>query len=237
MHASIPQLVWAAIRHPHCALRHLAGRPASGIDLSEIARYLPREPTIVEAGAADGLDTAAFATRFPLGRVVALEPVPHLYREACLRTAQFENVSLVQAALTPQDLETVEMHVDDVLGHSSSILAPGSHLDVFPEISFSQRISVRGLSLDRVVEDFNLQSVDLLWLDLQGLELAVLAQGGSAALARTKLVHLEVSRKPLYIGAPDMRAVVKFMAAHGFRPLIARVPIAMGNILFGRKST
>jgi hypothetical protein len=52
--------------------------------------------------------------------------------------------------------------------------------------------------------------------DVQGCELHVLA-GGTATLARSTLVQLEMSLLPLYETAPSYREILDFMAQRGFR--------------------
>jgi FkbM family methyltransferase len=51
---------------------------------------------------------------------------------------------------------------------------------------------------------------DLLWMDLQGAELRVL-QGAAAVLPKIKLLHLEVSFRPLYLGQPLFWELDRFL--------------------------
>ena len=236
MRVSKGRLIAAAIRHPHCTWRHVTGRSPSDIDLAEITGKMPAESVVVEAGAADGTHTEGFAQVFPRGRVFALEPVPKLYRQAANRISGLNNVELTNAALGPIGQDSLTLHVDDAAGHSSSALRPTEHKEIFPEIQFTETCSVTSTTLDDFLEARGINRVDLLWLDLQGFELTVLSSGGAKALQKTSLVHLEVCRKPLYEGAPVMSEVVTFMGEAGFKPVITRVPIYFGNILFARRN-
>ena len=55
-----------------------------------------------------------------------------------------------------------------------------------------------------------------MWVDLQGAELKALT-GASRVLPKVKLIHAEVSFRPVYIGQPLFWEVNRFMRTHGFR--------------------
>ena len=65
------------ILHPARSCRHLLSKKSdySKIPLFEIQNYLSEPKTIIEAGAADGVDTLNFSSHFPLATVFAIEPV------------------------------------------------------------------------------------------------------------------------------------------------------------------
>ena len=71
-------------------------------------------------------------------------------------------------------------------------------------------------TLDNVLKQYpELKALLLIKLDVQGAELDVLA-GGSHALALAEIVQLEVALMKYNEGAPDMTAVVNFMAERNF---------------------
>jgi len=234
MRAPLFVLVWSGLRHPKCAWRYFRGLSPSSIDHDEILPLVRDDGIVVEAGAADGSDTLVFAEHCVRGRVYALEPVNHLYNSAVARLAAFSNVDLLNSALATEGEDTLQLFVDDAEGHSSSVREPTRHLSVFSDIHFPNSQEVRAITLDQFVSERGIQRIDLLWLDLQGYELDVLRDGGRSALRMSSLVHLEVARVSLYRGAPTLREVKYFMHQNGFRPIIERVPIYFGNILFRR---
>lgn len=225
----------AGLRSPRLAMRYLRGRSPSEITLEEIEEYLHSErPTVVEAGAFDGADTLRFASRWPEGTVHAFEPVPELMLRVREKVRDYGNVHLYEAALVGDpSLVSVSLHIagSGAINASSSILEPGDHLAVFPDVDLAGSVTVPATTLDAWAESQGLSHVDLLWLDLQGAELLVLEQGASL-LRSTEVVHLEVSRRPLYQGSATWPEVKRFMQSQGFRQVLARVPVAMGNALF-----
>jgi FkbM family methyltransferase len=230
------ELLWAGMRHPRLAFRFLRGRSPSCIDIDEFAQMLPPAAVIIEAGCADGMDTLEFAKRWPRGRIIALEPVPCLASLASSGLQALKNVEFFAVALSGNGDSQVVMHSGDETNMSSSVLKPTSHKEYFPEIEFDQLVCVPAVSLDALVLQLAVVAIDLLWLDLQGYELAVLRGGGLDALSRTSYVHLEVAKRQMYEGAPLWREVYSFMDEQGFSPIIERVPIAFGNVLFKKRT-
>ena len=75
--------------------------------------------------------------------------------------------------------------------------------------------------------------IDMLWLDLQGMELPVL-KASPDVLNRASAVVLEVSRQELYAGSGTYKEVAAWMSGHGFVIAVERVTTFFGNVLFVR---
>lgn len=80
----------------------------------------------------------------------------------------------------------------------------------------ARRVFLDMRTLDDVVRESPLESVDLLKIDAQGYELKIL-EGARNLLEDVELVLLEVSMIRLYEGCPLLSHVVAFMASRGFR--------------------
>jgi FkbM family methyltransferase len=224
--------------HPRFVAQRLRRRPLMEMTLDELAAYLPAAPVILEAGACDGSDTVRFAERWPRGTIHAFEPVPHAYAGVLERTRSLVNVSTYELALS-DETGAGELHLsEDAAGgsrpDSSSLLAPTGHLDAWPSIKFRRTVTVQTQTLDGWADEHSIRAVDLMWLDLQGMELRVL-QASPQLVSRTSAIHLEVWREPMYEGAPLYDDVVAWMSRNGFGPVIDRVHRVFGNILFVRR--
>jgi hypothetical protein len=81
--------------------------------------------------------------------------------------------------------------------------------------------------------DFNgIQMIDLLWLDLQGMEPAVLRKSPSA-LKKIRLIHTEVSFVETYKGVVLFPEFNSFLISHGFKLLKLNKDFKdMGNALY-----
>lgn len=203
---------------------------------AELARYLPANPVIVEAGAHVGCDTEELARQWPGGVVYAFEPVPALFSELERRTRMLPNVHRSRQALSDLNgSQTLHLSKGASDG-SSSLLMPDKHLEVHPGVSFEEHIKVDAVTLDQWAQDQAIGRVDFLWLDMQGIEAAVL-RASPKVLAQVRAVHTEVSLMPVYAGAimyPEFRA---WMDEQGFRVEREILPYPdMGNVLFVRRS-
>ncbi len=122
--------------------------------------------TIVDAGAYTGLSAVYFAMRFPEARIIAIEPGESNFGLLVRNTARFANVEPVHAALW---------------SHSGSLVLsdPGTGawgLQVREagrqEAGSGDRPahSVRALTVADVIEEYGLDRIDLLKVDIEGSE-------------------------------------------------------------------
>lgn len=226
-----------AVLHPKVVLRRVFGGYSvfTEVPWATILSLLPEQGAIVEAGAADGLDTVTLAKLFPQRTVVACEPVPDSYSLLSTRAEKYTNITAIEVALAEQDgTATLNLGRSHPSGpaDSSSLLTPSKHLTVWPGVLFDSTCDVSTRNLDSLIEELAIKP-DFLWLDMQGAELAVLA---SAPNARVNLVavYMEVSRVSLYEGMSTYREVVKQMKLWGFSIVRDQVGLVSGNILFSK---
>lgn len=228
---------WLSLIHPFSAMKALRGQHPSDIDFEYIANFVEtNNPVIVEAGAFNGDDTYRFLQRWPTSRIVALEPIPALYEKLNARFSGLSNIVLLQSALVGSREGHVEIWTNqNGNDHSaSSILQPDSVKDVYPDLDFEKLIEVDALSLDALIESQQLETIDLLWLDLQGAELDVM-RGSVKSLSIVNLIHLEVNRRAFYKSGATFSEVDDFLDSAGFELLKLRMPFLSGNALYLKK--
>ncbi|MFA6962996.1 MAG: FkbM family methyltransferase [Opitutaceae bacterium] len=209
--------------------------PLAQVSKSELAKYLPDNPVIIEAGAHTGVDTLELALQWPYGTIHAFEPVPELFSQLERKTLGMPNVRLSKLALSDRSGPQVLHLSGGASDGSSSLLAPDHHLEVHPDVLFDQRIEVNAVTLDEWWEREAASSrVDFLWLDMQGIEPAVL-RAAPKILSQVRLVHTEVSLIPVYKNSvlyPEFRG---WMEEQGFVVAKEMLPFPdMGNVLFIR---
>lgn len=56
----------------------------------------------------------------------------------------------------------------------------------------------------------------ILWIDVEGAEMKVL-RGGEGVLPAVRLIHIEVSFRPLHVGKPLFWEIDRFVREHGFK--------------------
>lgn len=200
-----------------------------------IRQHLPDDPVIIEAGAHIGVDTRAMSKLWPKGCIHAFEPVPNLFEQLKNNTASCTNVKQYRLALGGSDGYAKMFVSGGASTGSSSLLPPKEHLALHPNIIFSSEIAVQVITMDSWAEQYSIQSVDFLWLDLQGYELSVL-QAGPGILKTVKTIYTEVSLVETYEGVPLYPECRRWLEMQDF--LVEREELpwpAMGNVLFVRR--
>jgi len=202
---------------------------------AELRQYLSAAPIIVEAGAHNGTDTVELAQLWRQGSVHAFEPVPALFLELRNKTKDLANVFCYPYALAAQTGRP-RLHVSGGISDgSSSLLEPALHRTFHPEVTFDGMIEVEAVTLDSWAEDHAVGKVDLLWLDLQGMEPAVL-RASLRILPGVRAVHTEVSLAAMYAGTELYPQFRTWMESQGFCVVREFLPYAdMGNVLFVRQ--
>jgi 2-O-methyltransferase len=100
-------------------------------------------------------------------------------------------------------------------------------------VTFTETLTVETLTLSDWANREAVERIDFMWLDMQGMELAML-QASPQVLAQTTAVLMEVTRQHLYEGNPLYEEVLAWMGSQGFRAAIDRMPLRYGNVLFVR---
>lgn len=227
-----------AATHPRLVARRLRGQSVIEISVEEIRRLVPDVRVIVEAGACDGANTQQMAEAWPDATIHAFEPVPDAFQVTRERVGGYPNVRLYEAALSDSDgAARMFVSTDGAGGYrpdSSSLLMPTEHKSLMPEVLFDPHtVKVQTVTLDSWAEENAVPAVDLMWLDMQGVELRVL-QASPRVLSSVRAVAMEVSRRELYEGTPLYPEVVAWMKAQGFRVALDRMSYLFGNVLFKR---
>lgn len=206
--------------------------------VKRIVSLLPSNPLIVEAGAFNGSDTRCFVKQWPESTIHAFEPVPSIFEQLVENTRLFPNVTCHQLALSNSNgtalLHIAEKHSKPgIPSQASSLLVPNPET-TSPRIHFPTSIQVPTITLDSWAEQNQITHLDLLWLDLQGLELAV-SQAALHTLKKTHVIVLEAATIQRYEGQPLADEIIAWMHVNGFKA-IARdfdgIDLKFGNVVF-----
>jgi FkbM family methyltransferase len=165
-----------------------------------ISKNLPKKPIIIEAGSADGNDTLKFAKKYPQGIIYSLEPMQSFFQETKRKTESYKNVKLFNLAFSVKNGSS-NLNVSTIENEpwgSSSLLKPKLHIDLHPDIEFNSTEKVKTIKYDTFLDLNDITYVDLLWLDLQGIEPDILAS--SKNLRHIKYLYTEVSLLENYEG-------------------------------------
>lgn len=210
--------------------------------LEILKQFLPENPTIVEAGAYDGRDTQKMVAQWPQCRVHSFEPLPEIFERLEKNTQHLPQVYCYPLALS-NHTGTALFYVSErpekpgVASQAGSLHAPKERLTRSPLI-FPRTTQVQTYTLDDWAWEAFVMSIDLLWLDTQGHELAIM-QASPKMMHRVQVVLAEVSFIESYEGQPLYEDVVKWMTDNCFehvgRDFEDTSTSFFGNALFVKK--
>lgn len=188
-----------------------------------------RECVIFDIGACEGEDSVRYAALFPRSRIVAFEPLAanlECMREN-LRRYGIGQVELHPVAVSDRE-GTAEFHVSagdppelfsgadwNYGNKSSSLLPPISEKPLYGWIRFPRTERVTTTTLDQAWRSAGAPIVDLIHLDVQGAESAVLA-GGKRALEKTRALWVELAHIPQYQGQLPAEKLTRTLNSLGF---------------------
>lgn len=199
-----------------------------------IAQFISSNPIILEAGAHIGRDTVKMAKLWPHAQIYAFEPVPELYEQLKINTAQFSNVATFNMALAQKSGNAIFYKSSGRSTATSSLLAPQEYLNEMPG-TFFEHIEVPTIDLDSWASVNNVTKIDLMWLDMQGGELDAL-KGAQKLIPTVTAIYTEVNFVERYKGNPLYTQIKQWLYEHGFVPHQEAVGHkTWANVLFLRK--
>jgi FkbM family methyltransferase len=116
--------------------------------------------TIVDVGAHIGMASILFALKYPSARIIAVEPEPANFAALVRNTAPYKMITPIQAALWREDGEV-------------TIGASGAHPKGAFQIVQNGGRRVRAISMDTLMGETGIRSIDLLKVDIEGAEIEV----------------------------------------------------------------
>ena len=125
--------------------------------------YKDNPKTIIDAGSNIGLAAVYFANRFPDAKIICLEPEHSNIEILRLNIKPYPNVNVIQAGLWGK---TSYLRIRDLgLGNWGFIVEESSQDD--PE-------SIKAVSLPDLMKEYQLETVDIVKMDIEGSEKEVL---------------------------------------------------------------
>ncbi len=195
--------------------------------IERMVNLIGTEPKVIlDVGANCGIFSALAAARFPSAKIYAFEPsddlIP-LIRSNC----QGHNVSIHQCAVGEKQ-GTMTLYVNSKSQQTNSLNMDAVKL-FSPEEEIEKR-SVECITLDEFAKQNYLAQIDVLKVDVQGFEGAVL-RGGRETLRRTPLLFIEST----WIDIESIVELLPLALHYGFRFAAVIAPVYMGaDIMFSR---
>jgi FkbM family methyltransferase len=126
-----------------------------------LCAFDPAPRVIVDAGANIGLTSIFFATQFPEARIYSIEPEEHNHDMLVRNTRHYPNIQPIHAALWSEDVMLdLSDPGDGDWGFQTQVAQSGHGLSR----------PVPGMRIDSLMEQFGLDHIDLLKIDIEGAE-------------------------------------------------------------------
>jgi FkbM family methyltransferase len=190
----------------------------SKVDLATLPQFLPYNPIVVEAGAYWGTDTVRAAQLWPKGTIIAFEPNPSAFAQLKKATQQLNNTIIENLALNNYSGDGT-LYVchgssgnEPIYEFASSLLPPSKAMEIHYQ---GPRCDVTCTVLDEWCRSHQVDHVDLLKLELEGLELPVL-KSSPRILETVQVIFVQTSFFPFRIGGTHYANLKLFLNESGF---------------------
>lgn len=213
----------------------------SKIDIAWLTQFLPFNPIYLEAGAFRGSEVVRASKIWPEGRIIAFEPNPEAFSILRTATETLKNVETYPLALCNYNgIGTLNVchgmnGSDPAFGYASSILPLKGEMKVYCK---GPQAKVRCVILDDWCNANDLDHIDVLRLELEGLELPVL-RSSPEILKKTKIIYVKTLIHPHradMTGYNDLKAFLKesnfVLLSHRYTPGITGNAIFLSRELF-----
>jgi FkbM family methyltransferase len=146
--------------------------------------FKPEMPitTVIDAGANIGLAAAYFVNQFPGCRIICLEPEPKNFELLQKNIAPYPTITGVQKGVWNKS--TNLKIVDSGLGNWGFTVQ---------EVEQEEPGVIKAVSLNDIMKQYNLDSLDIVKMDIEGSEKEVLEAGDASEwLSRCKILVIEI---------------------------------------------
>ena len=192
------------------------------IDRHSLKGFLRDVRGVIHVGAHTGQERELYA-QYGLN-VLWIEPLKEHFAQLERNIAALPQQRALQALVTDRDGGEYTFNVASNAGGSSSILALKLHADIWPEVTFTRSVPMRGTTLPAVLREHGIDAsgYDALVMDTQGSELLVL-RGAEALLGGFTYICTEVADFEAYENCCQLADVEAYLAQHGFREHVRKL--------------
>ncbi len=140
---------------------------------------------IIDAGANIGYASVYFANQFPQAKIFSLEPEEENFKLLQKNTSCYSNIVPIKAALWHKN-EEINL-TDPMRGEW------GYTVEDRAQTATNQHLSiVSGVTIDKLMQDYNLPSIDILKIDIEGTEKEIFSCKNLLWLTKTDSLIIEL---------------------------------------------
>lgn len=198
--------------------------------------------TIIDLGANEGFYSLAMLRENPLLRIIAAEPHPDVYKILCRNISANSSLAQQGGGITPVHTAVMEQEgTAELESYPHQSTTSSRNIETMDQSwidkSRIERARVPATTLPRLLYDHNIDRVDILKIDVEGDELAVLEGCGEFENNRAAGSVLEIIDKIVieWHSKELKEACISFLTSRGFRLLHAEAR-RFGDLYFKRES-
>ena len=136
---------------------------------------------IVDCGANIGLASIYFKNKYPNAKIIAIEPEAANYQLLVKNTGQYHDIYCLEAGVWNK---TTDLKIKDVgLGNWGFVTEKVDHED---------GSTVKAISIDKIIEQFGLDKIDVLKIDIEGAEKELFENNSELWLPKVRAVIVEL---------------------------------------------
>lgn len=175
-------------------------------------------PVIFDIGACDGSSVQEFKKIFPDAVIYSFEPYPESYNGLAKLAEKYPDVYVYNLALSNTN-GTMNFFVNKSKATNSLLKPLLTHSFIDEYISIEENIRVTTKKIDTFLENYKINEIDILKIDVQGGELLVL-EGAQETLRnkKVKLIYSEIWLIEGYKGQPLYHDIAAYLATFGYLP-------------------
>ena len=162
---------------------------------------------IIDVGANSGQSAIPLAKAFPLASIICFEPSEQTFRTLSAKTKGYDRIQCHQLGLSSSEGEASLVLTDDPTMHH-----------IATELVGADRIERIALTtLDKFCNAYEIECVDILKIDTEGHDLAVL-EGAHGLLSggRVRVVYCETSMNAQNRFHAPLEEILRLMTSHGY---------------------
>lgn len=136
---------------------------------------------IIDGGANIGLAAIYFAQRFPAATIISIEPSKENFDLLQTNTASLKQVHCLQNGIWNKD---VGLMITNITGDKNAFMVA--------EVPDETMHAIKAVSIDTIMQQAGINSIDILKLDIEGAEKELFAFNYANWLPKTKMIILEL---------------------------------------------
>lgn len=165
--------------------------------------YQHEVKTIIDAGANIGFSAVYFANRFPKAKIYCIEPDNSNFELLMKNTSPYPNITIIQKALWKENSPITIINPD--VGERGFMIG---------ENSLNSSFKLDGITVDSLMQENNIGSIDIFKIDIEGSEKEVFESSSSSWLKVTNFMYVELHDR---MKKGTSTAVFKAVSDHDFK--------------------